>query len=199
MYQLYYLLRKLLPAVYRMDRREKRIYLTFDDGPCEESTSTILDILNRQKVKATFFCIGENVMKYQQLFLRISSEGHSIGNHTMHHTNGFSCRTKQYIRDIDEANTHIQSNLFRPPYGRIYPWQLRRLRKDYKIICWDVIAYDWDKKRTPEDVANIIKKYTRNGSIIVLHDSKKAAPRTLIMLEETIIWLKTEGYEFATL
>ena len=200
LYQPPKLLRLLCPAVYQIEDEAPAVYLTFDDGPCEYTTMSILDILEKYGVKATFFCVGDNVIKHPDLFARIVAEGHQIGNHTMHHSNGLYTNTNDYINEIDECAAFARNNLFRPPYGMITPRQNAMLRnKGYKIILWDVITYDWDCGHSNEDILKIVQKYTRNGSIIVMHDSKKAAPRTLQILEDIIIWLKAEGYELKTL
>lgn len=191
------IIRSLFPALYRVGKRDRVIYLTFDDGPSCASTREILDVLDREAVKATFFCIGKNVQRYPELYQAIIDAGHRVGNHTMNHANGFKLCTKKYLKSISDASKLVTSNLFRPPYGRIKPWQIRALGKlGYKVVMWDVIAWDWDSKLTPDEVLSIIKRDTRNGSIIVLHDSVKAAPRTLKILEESIVWLKSKGYQF---
>lgn len=200
MYQPNKILRLLCPAEYRIKSAGHAVYLTFDDGPCAETTPTILAILRQHNIKATFFCVGDNILKHPDLFTQIKAEGHQVGNHTMHHSKGFYTNTNDYLNEIDECAELVGNNLFRPPHGLITPRQNSMLRnKGYKIVQWDVITYDWDNKHTPNDILNIVKRYTRPGSIIVLHDSVKAAPRTLKILEDIIIWLKTEGYELKTL
>ena len=200
MYQPNKILRLLCPAVYKIPTVENEVYLTFDDGPCPETTPKILDILQKHSIKATFFCVGDNIIKHPELFTRIKAEGHQVGNHTMHHSKGFYTNTNDYLNEIDECAAIVGNNLFRPPHGLITPRQNSMLRnKGYKIIQWDVITYDWDNKHTPDDILNIVKQYTRPGSIIVLHDSIKSAPRTLKILEDIIIWLKTKNYEIKTL
>ena len=200
MYQPNKILRLLCPAVYKIPTVENEVYLTFDDGPCPETTPQILDILQKHSIKATFFCVGDNIIKHPELFTRIKTEGHQVGNHTMHHSKGFYTNTNDSLNEIDECAALVGNNLFRPPHGLITPRQNSMLRnKGYKIIQWDVITYDWDNKHTPDDILNIVKRYTRPGSIIVLHDSIKSAPRTLKILEDTIIWLKTKDYEIKTL
>ena len=200
MYQPNKILKLLCPAEYRIKSAGHAVYLTFDDGPCPETTPEILKILQKHNAKATFFCVGDNILKHPELFAQIKTEGHQVANHTMHHSKGFYTNTNDYLNEIDECAALIGNNLFRPPHGLITPRQNSMLRnKNYKIIQWDVITYDWDHKHTPKDILNIIKRYTRLGSIIVLHDSLKAAPRTLKILENIIIWLKTEGYELKTL
>ena len=200
MYQPNKILKLLCPAVYQISTAGHNIYLTFDDGPCPETTPQILDILQRHDVKATFFCVGDNIIQHPELFARIKAEGHQVGNHTMHHSKGFYTNTNDYLNEIDECATLVGNNLFRPPHGLITPRQNSMLRnKGYKIVQWDVITYDWDDKHTPDDILSIVKHYTRAGSIIVLHDSIKSAPRTLQILEDIILWLKTTGYELKTL
>lgn len=200
MYQPNKILRLLCPAEYRIKSAGHAVYLTFDDGPCPETTPQILDILQRHDVKATFFCVGDNIIQHPELFARIKAEGHQVGNHTMHHSKGFYTNTNDYLNEIDECAALVGNNLFRPPHGLITPRQNSMLRnKGYKIVQWDVITYDWDSKRTPNDILSIVKRYTRSGSIIVLHDSIKSAPRTLQILEDIILWLKTTGYELKTL
>ena len=200
MYQPNKILKLLCPAEYRIKSAGHAVYLTFDDGPCPETTPEILKILQKHNAKATFFCVGDNILKHPELFTQIKAEDHQVANHTMHHSKGFYTNTNDYLNEIDKCAALIGNNLFRPPHGLITPRQNSMLRnKNYKIIQWDVITYDWDNKHTPKDILNIIKRYTRPGSIIVLHDSLKAAPRTLKILENIIIWLKTEGYELKTL
>ncbi len=199
MYQPPKILHLLCPAEYRIPTAGREVYLTFDDGPCPETTPTILDILRQHNVKATFFCVGDNIVKHPELFAQIKAEGHQVGNHTMHHSKGFYTNTNDYLNEIDECAALVGNNLFRPPHGLITPRQNSMLRnKGYKIIQWNVITYDWDNKHTPENILNVVKHYTRPGSIIVMHDSIKAAPRTLKILEEIIIWLKNESYELKT-
>jgi peptidoglycan/xylan/chitin deacetylase (PgdA/CDA1 family) len=190
----------LCPAVYRIPTVEREVYLTFDDGPCIETTPIIIDILRKHNVKATFFCVGDNILKHPELFAQIKAEGHQVGNHTMHHSKGFYTNTNDYINEIDECAALIGNNLFRPPHGLITPRQNAMLRnKRYKIIQWDVITYDWDKRHSADRVFEVIKRYSRSGSIIVMHDSQKAAARTLEILEDSIIWLKQQGYILKTL
>jgi peptidoglycan/xylan/chitin deacetylase (PgdA/CDA1 family) len=185
---------------FHIPTKEKIIYLTFDDGPVPEVTPKVLDILKRHNAKATFFCVGDNIRKYPELYKRLLDEGHNVGNHTMHHSKGFYTNTNDYLNEIDECAALVGNNLFRPPHGLITPRQNAMLKnKGYKIIQWDVITYDWDNNHTTKDILNIIKRYTRNGSIIVMHDSEKAAPRVLEVLEDIIIELKQEGYKLATL
>ncbi len=178
---------------------KRQIYLTFDDGPCPETTPQLLDILDRNGVKATFFCVGDNVRKFPELFAELQRRGHHVGNHTMHHLKGFRTSRQAYIDDVAEANRYIGSTLMRPPYGRIKWSQLWHLQRHYTVVFWDVITRDYNRNLSPERVCGIVRRYARNGSIIVFHDSKKAAPNMLAAIQPTIDFLKSEGYEFALL
>jgi peptidoglycan/xylan/chitin deacetylase (PgdA/CDA1 family) len=191
-----FLFRHLIKAVWNMGGKEKKVYLTFDDGPTPEVTPKVLEILNRYGVKATFFCVGENVRHYPDLFEQIKQHKHAVGNHTMCHTKGFGVTFDDYVKEVKEADLYIQSKYFRPPYGRITPKQLIELQKTYKIIMWDVITRDYNPKLKPEKMVKIVKHFTRNGSIIVFHDSKKASTNLLSSLPTAIEWLQEQGFEF---
>lgn len=174
----------------------KSTYLTFDDGPIPEMTPWILDILDKYNVKATFFCVGENVHKYPELYNMLLERGHRVGNHTYNHIQGIRFWSKNYIRNIAEASKYIDSDLFRPPHGHMRFPQVLRLRKLFRIIMWDVVTRDYSPHMTAKGVFNNIKRYTRNGSIIVFHDSLKAKGRIEEALPKSIEWLLKEGYQF---
>lgn len=193
------LLRWIVPAVWSIDDGTKSVYLTFDDGPCPKVTPKVLDILDLYGIKATFFCVGDNVRKHPETYQLVLSRGHKVGNHTMHHIKGFNHKFEHYIADVQQATRLIESHLFRPPYGRIRMRQLRELRKHYKVIMWDVITRDYNTKLPPEKCFSIVKRFTRRGSIIVFHDSLKSAKNMLISLPWSIEWLLNEGYEFKTI
>lgn len=194
------LLKRFYPeAVWRKNEEEKIIYLTFDDGPCKETTERILDILDEFDVKATFFCVGENVQRVPTLFEEIKKKGHQVGNHTLRHVKGFGLSTAKYLSQVERADKLICSSLFRPPHGQIRMEQYRELSKKYTIVMWDVITRDYNSKLSPEKIFGIVKKYTRNGSIIVFHDSKKAQKNVLKALPKSLQYLKKEGFRFATL
>jgi peptidoglycan/xylan/chitin deacetylase (PgdA/CDA1 family) len=178
---------------------QKCVYLTFDDGPIPEMTPWILDILERYNIKATFFCVGDNVRKYPELYRQILSKGHVTGNHTLNHLQGIRCRSKNYVRNVALAARLIDSRLFRPPHGHMRIPQLLRLRKLFKIIMWDVVTRDYSPHMTANGVLNNVKRYAGNGSIIVFHDSLKAKGRIEEALPKSIEWLAKQGYAFKTI
>ena len=191
------ILRSFYPSlVWEMPRDEKKIFLTFDDGPHPIITPKIIDLLRRYDAKATFFCIGRNVEANKDIFNMILKEGHSVGNHTYNHDRGWKTSTKDYIESVERANEHINSNLFRPPHGRIKYSQIRALQQKYKIITWTVISYDWDKSITSDDCYNNIIKNADSGSIIVFHDSEKAINNMLPALEKVLKYYKSKGFTF---
>lgn len=197
------------PLIYRLifpgslwrKKPEKRkiIYLTFDDGPIPEITPWVLDILDKYNVKATFFCVGDNVRKYPEVYQQLLDRGHQVGNHTFNHLQGIKTRTKNYIKNVELAAEYIESKLFRPPHGHIRFNQFFRLRKKYQIVLWDVVTRDYSKYMTPEKVIKNVQRYTRDGSIIVFHDSLKAEKNMKEALPKAIEWLKQEGYTFGLL
>ena len=190
-------LRWLFPkAIWRMDPTEKAVYLTFDDGPIPEATPYILDTLKEHGVKATFFMVGDNVRKYPELLERIKEEGHQVGNHTNNHLGAFKHWTVTYIINTFKANELIHAHLFRPPHGVMRWSEYYWLRKEFRIIMWDLVTRDYSKWMTAEDVLNNVKQYARNGSIITFHDSLKSIDKLHYALPEAIKWLKKEGYEF---
>ena len=160
-------------ALWKVQTKEKKLFLTFDDGPIPEVTPWVLDELKQYEAKATFFCIGNNVEKNPDIFEEIKKRGHQVGSHGYSHIRGMYKNTESFFADIEKADTLIKSHLFRPPHGHITPVQIRALKK-YKIVLWDVITRDYNPKLAPEKILVIAKKYTRNGSIIVFHDSLKA-------------------------
>lgn len=173
----------------------KTVYLTFDDGPVPQHTGFVLDVLKEYGAQATFFCIGENAARHPELIERILASGHSLGNHTYHHLNGWKTPLLNYLADIEKAAEVIPSNLFRPPYGRINMKQGRCLLEKYRVIMWDVLSYDFETSETPERCYKNVINYTRPGSIVVFHDSAKAAPNLEKTLPAYLDFLKNEGYE----
>ena len=180
---------------WRINPAEKVIYLTFDDGPNSRVTPLVLDILDRFEVKATFFCVGENVSRFPDVFDEVKRRGHTVGNHTFNHLKGFEYSTDDYVRNVKKASEFIDSRLFRPPHGQIKPSQIKALKDDYLIIMWDFITYDYDKRIEPEKIIAEVKKRSRNGSIVVFHDSLKAEKNVLQVLPEALRFWKENGYE----
>lgn len=182
-----------------MDRVGKYVYLTFDDGPVPRYTEFVLDTLREFKAKATFFCIGNNVKENPGIFNRIQQEGHSVGNHTLQHLNGWLTPSHEYTEDVRKAEELIPTGLFRPPYGRIRMDQARVVMKKHKIIMWDVLSYDFHAKVSPEKCFKNVINHTRPGSIVVFHDSEKAFPKLEPVLPKYLRFLIENGYKFATL
>lgn len=193
--------RLLFPeALWRIQRRGRKVvYLTFDDGPIPEETPWVLDLLDKYGIKATFFMVGDNVRRHPELFEEIKRRGHSYGNHTMHHLQGIKESATTYLRDITEADALIDSSLFRPPHGIIYPTQAKLIRRHYNIVMYDLVTRDYSKRINGEQVLDNVKRYVRNGSIIVFHDSIKAHTNMRYALPRAIEWLKEQGYEFELL
>ena len=190
-------LRWLYPrATWRMDRHERAVYLTFDDGPIPEATPFILKTLEEHGVKATFFMVGDNVRKHPELYQKVVAAGHRIGNHTFNHIGGFRHTIHTYSANANKADELLHTNLFRPPHGWMRFDQDFWLGRKYRIIMWDLVTRDYSKWMTAEGVLNNVKRYARNGSIITFHDSLKSIDKLHYALPEAIKWLKAEGYEF---
>jgi peptidoglycan/xylan/chitin deacetylase (PgdA/CDA1 family) len=183
-------------AVWRLNKKSKTVYLTFDDGPITDVTPWVLDVLDRENVKATFFCVGENVEKHKQIYNNILNRGHSVGNHSFHHIRGREFSLNEYLKDVEKASNVISSKLFRPPYGSLTISQFKSLRKNYRIVFWDVLTEDYNPRKSANDCLNNVKQLTRNGSVIVFHDSIKAAERLKNFLPAAIQHLKQQGYAF---
>lgn len=190
--------RLLFPeAIWRVksSRTSKVVYLTFDDGPIPEETPWVLDTLDRYGIKATFFMVGDNVRRHPELFEEIKRRGHSYGNHSMHHLQGMKVTARRYIGDIIEADRLIDSILFRPPHGILRWKQAAILKNKYNLVMYDLVTRDYSKKLSPEQVLENVKRYARNGSIIVFHDSIKASRNMRYALPRAIEWLIENGFE----
>ncbi len=186
-------------TIWRKNPSEKVIYLTFDDGPVPEVTPSVLDILDKYGWKATFFCVGENVQKYPELYNEVQRRGHRTGNHSFNHIKGFNYSADAYVENVKKAAAYIHSDLFRPPYGRITQKQISVLKDDYNIVMWDVITHDYDKKLSPEQVFSNVTNHLRKGSIVVFHDSIKASANVLEVLPKAIEFWKSKGYDYRLL
>lgn len=174
----------------------KRVFLTFDDGPIPEVTPWVLEQLRERDIRATFFCVGENVWRHPQIFQQVLSEGHAVGNHTYHHLQGILTPTEAYLEDVHRANRLIQSPLMRPPHGHLRWSQLALLTQKYSVVMWDLVTRDYSKRVTPLQVLDNVKQLVRDGSIIVFHDSLKAEANLRYALPRALDYLLEEGYSF---
>ncbi|GFD78292.1 polysaccharide deacetylase [Tenacibaculum sp. KUL118] len=179
---------------------QKEIFLTFDDGPIPKVTEFVLDQLHLFNAKATFFCIGDNIRKYPAVFSRIVNKGHSVGNHTFNHLNGWKNSNTTYINNINKCEnllSHQKTKLFRPPYGKIKRKQAKQLLANgYKIIMWDVLSADFDPTITKEKCLQNVLRNVENGSIIVFHDSIKASDKLYYVLPKVLEEFSLQGYKF---
>lgn len=171
------------------------VYLTFDDGPTSELSHWILDLLRKEQVCATFFCVGSNAKEYPEIVQRALAEGHAIGNHTMRHEKGTKISKKAYLESIEEASRYIESNLFRPPYGRLPMIYGRAIRKKYTIVMWTWLSYDYDKSVAVTDILAQAKRI-KAGDILVLHDNEKVTDRIKELLPELIRVVREKGLGF---
>ena len=194
--------------VWDVSNDRKTVYLTFDDGPIPEVTTWVLNQLQEYKVKATFFCIGENINKHPAVFKKIIADGHAVGNHTFNHLNGWKTANDIYIKNIKKCeevmyakgNINLSSKIFRPPYGKITMRQTKLLKSQgYKIIMWDVLSADFDQKIDKEKCLNNVLSNIESGSIIVFHDSIKAFSNLEYALPQTLRYLKKNSFECALL
>ncbi len=201
-------LQRLYPAaIWSLpSESEKKIHLTFDDGPVPDATDFVLEQLQKHGAKATFFCVGSNVEKYSEIFQGIVSANHSIGNHTMNHEDGWKTKISDYELSVKLCQGVIKTTasqrekpLFRPPYGRLKPLQYKRLKTDYDVVMWDVLSYDFDKRVSGKTVFKNVVRHSKNGSIVVLHDSMKAFPNLKSALPQILTFFSDEGWTFATL
>jgi peptidoglycan-N-acetylglucosamine deacetylase len=187
----------LKKAVWSIPNNDRGIFLTFDDGPTPSITSQTLDILREYKVKATFFCLGSQVEKHPEIFKRIINEGHAVGNHSYSHLKGWTTKNEQYLEDLRKGEAIIQSNLFRPPYGKIKRSQVNSLSPQTKIILWDVLPGDFSSKNDVEKIVSNTLNSVEAGSIIVLHDNDKCGNKMLQALPVIIDKLQEKKYSFS--
>lgn len=209
-----YFCRKILPALEKISHskwiqqlfpsciwnlknpEEKILYLTFDDGPIAEITPWVLNELNKFNAKATFFCVGANIEKNRNIFDTVLAQGHAVGNHTYTHRNGWKTRYKQYLSDTEACESLVKSNLFRPPYGKLKPLQLRALKSKFKIIMWSYLTGDYLRKLDKEKVLEEMKVKVVSGDIIVFHDSLKAEKNMKFLLPRVLEYFSNIGYSF---
>ena len=190
--------------IWSIPGNDKILYLTFDDGPHPEATPFVLKELKKHNALATFFCIGKNVVSYPAIYKQLINEGHSVGNHTYNHLNGWKTGNDDYLKDIALASHEIDSELFRPPYGRITSFQAKNLRsamkgKEPKVIMWDVLSGDFDIDCTPQQCLANVLLATVSGSIIIFHDSEKAFPKLAYTLPRILNYFSEKGYLFKSL
>lgn len=206
----HWLVRKIFYGfTWRIPSAKKTVYLTFDDGPTAEITEWTLAILNEYNAKATFFCIGENITQNPELYKQVQLEGHTIGNHTYNHLNGWHSNTEDYLKNVilcDEviqdfsASANLEQKLFRPPYGKVNPKQFKWLKeKGYKIIMWDILSADFDTTISPEKCAENVLKNIQPGSIIIFHDSVKASKNLKHALPLTLKYLQENNFEMKSI
>ena len=194
------------PAIFRLFNKKylvtglnqdrKVIFLTFDDGPTPEVTPSVLNILRQKEVKATFFLVGKNVKEHTEIFRMIVDQGHSVGNHTFDHLNGWKTSAGKYAENVLRCNEYLRTTLFRPPYGRFTPSQYFLIRKSFRFILWSVLSGDFRKEITPDQCLQNVLKYTTSGSIVVFHDSIKAKDKVLYALPRFIDEFREKGFEF---
>ena len=185
--------------IWDIPSTEKIIYLTFDDGPTPEVTPWVLEVLKQFNASATFFCIGKNVVAYQEIFDQVRESGHEIGNHTYSHYKGWATATEEYLEDVKKCQEVVNSGLFRPPYGKILRKQGRKLLEEYQVVMWDVLTYDYEMDLEVEDILPKIIGATSSGSIVVYHDSVKSFDNLKKMLPVYLEHFSKQGYQFKAL
>lgn len=194
-----FLLYWLYPSfLWHKSRSAKRIYLTFDDGPIPEVTEWVLHMLQQYQAKATFFCVGDNIRKYPQVYQQVKLDGHSIGNHTFNHLNGWKTSGEAYLENVKQFRIAAGEEvpLFRPPYGKITRQQASAIRKTYQIVMWDVLSGDFDQKLSPAACLEKSIKHTENGTIIIFHDSLKARINLEYVLPRYLQHFHALGFTF---
>ncbi len=190
--------------IWRIPTNEKIIYLTFDDGPIPEVTPWVLEQLKNYQAKATFFCIGDNIRKHHHIFEKLLSDGHSVGNHTFHHLNGWKHNTDAYIANVKMCEEYLHGysqKLFRPPYGRLTAQQSRILREqeNYQIMMWNVLSGDFDQQLDEKRCLKKTIQYTKSGSIVIFHDSQKAKKNLYYTLPRYLEYFNEQGFRFEKL
>lgn len=195
-----FILRMFYPSLlWKMPEGERKLYITFDDGPHHSITPKVLEILRRYNAKATFFCVGNNVQKNMDVVKMIKDDGHSLGGHAFNHEKGWNTKTDDYVASVEKTNALLDTTLFRPPHGRISFSQVRKLKDRYRLVAWTVISYDWDKTLSPDDCYENVIKRAGDGSIVVFHDSEKAVNNMLPALTKVLDYYKDKGFSFEKL
>ncbi|HEY0056242.1 MAG TPA: polysaccharide deacetylase family protein [Pedobacter sp.] len=197
-----FLIRLIYPDLIWKKKSKETIYITFDDGPIPKVTPFVLNCLAEYNAKATFFCIGDNVQKHPDIYQQVLDGGHSVGNHTFNHLKGWETKDETYVTNYKECTKLVDSNLFRPPYGKIKKSQIKKLKAvnpEIKIIMWDVLSGDFDQKLKPEKCLRYVVRNTCPGSIVVFHDSIKAFPILEEVLPKALEFWRRQGYKFGAL
>lgn len=193
---------------FRIKTGEKKIYLTFDDGPSPETTPWVLDELKKSEASATFFCVGAQVEKHPEIFNEIVEQGHAVGNHTMHHLNGWKSSVSDYLVDVKQCEDVLlresriknqESSLFRPPYGKLTPAQYSVLKKNYNLVMWDVLTRDFDSGISPDKCLHRVITKSKRGSIVVFHDSVKAEKKLWYVLPRVLEYFSERNFSFDSL
>ena len=191
---------------WHRQNQDKKIYLTFDDGPIPVVTEWVLDVLAQYDAKATFFCVGDNIRKHPAVFQRVISDGHKAGNHTFNHLKGWKTGNDHYLQNISECRdimdqyvSDTAKPLFRPPYGAIKPSQIQVIKSEYEIVMWDVLSGDFEKNVSAERCLQMVLKYTESGSVVVFHDSIKTYEKLQKVLPQFLDYYTSRGYKFVTL
>lgn len=193
-------LRWLYPSfTWRISNASRDVYLTFDDGPTPEVTEWVLEQLYQYKAQATFFLIGKNISRHDRIFQKLKESNHALGNHTYNHLKGWKTENSVYHDNFVKCGEVLDTQLFRPPYGKIKRSQANRILKTHKVIMWDVLTYDYDNRVSAQQCLNYLKQNVRPGSIIVFHDSVKAWPRLQEVLPQALEFLEEQGYEMKAL
>ncbi len=186
-------------VIWKFPAGEKRIFLTFDDGPIPVVTPWVIDILKKNNAHATFFCVGDNVAKHPEIFKLIIENNHSVGNHTFNHLKGWETDNNEYIDNIEKCNKFFTSKLFRPPYGKIKYSQLNKIKKNYFTVLWTVLSGDFDTKIDGKQCYDNVVRYAKDGSIIVFHDSLKSKERLYYALPKVLEHFSSLGYTFESI
>lgn len=190
-------IKKIFPQLtWEYPEGGKKIYLTFDDGPHPEISLQVMDILKTFEARATFFCVGENILRYPDVFGKIREAGHQTGSHTHRHLNGWKTKDTVYLQDTAKASKLAKSILFRPPYGRIKPSQIKKMQKDFQIVMWSVLSGDFDPSLSPQRCQSNVIRHAKDGSVVVFHDSEKAAHRMLYTLPGVLKFFSEKGFRF---
>lgn len=194
------LVQNLIPGItWKGNQENKTLYLTFDDGPIPEITPWVLDLLGKFNAHATFFCVGDNIDLYPEIFKRIEDEGHSVGNHTQNHLDGWATPKEKYLENVFMCANRVKSNLFRPPYGRLTKKQYNFIKQHYEIVLWHVLSGDFDDSITPDECLENVISNCSEGSIVVFHDSLKAWSNLQYVLPQVLTQFANKGYQFKAL